>query len=236
MMGRLEKDLDTPITKTTTGLIVLPSKHKLAIRKSRSEGQMMRIGKSACDQCSYCTEFCPRYLLGYDVQPHKVMRSLGFTTSGEALWNRWGYLCCACGLCTLYACPEDLFPKEACDKAKRFLAAEGIKWKGTSLDVQPHLIRDGRQVPLKRLIQRLGLVEYDRPTPFEIVEYSPKRVRIPLLQHIGIPAEPRVSIGERVKRGQIIADIPSGKLGAKVHASIDGVVKAIDDDIVLERY
>lgn len=25
-----------------------------------------------CDQCSYCTEFCPRYLLGYEVQPHKV--------------------------------------------------------------------------------------------------------------------------------------------------------------------
>ena len=43
---------------------------------------MAHIGKSACDQCSYCTEFCPRYLLGYEVQPHKVMRSLGFTVTG----------------------------------------------------------------------------------------------------------------------------------------------------------
>ena len=27
-------------------------------------------------------------------------------------------MCCACGLCTLYACPEELFPKEACDQSK----------------------------------------------------------------------------------------------------------------------
>ena len=66
---------------------------------------MNHIGKSACDQCSYCTEFCPRYLLGYEVQPHKVMRSLGFTMTGGDIWNQWSELCCACGLCTLYACP-----------------------------------------------------------------------------------------------------------------------------------
>ena len=76
---------------------------------------MNQIGKSACDQCSYCTEFCPRYLLGYEVKPHKVMRSLGFTLTGGDIWNQWSELCCACGLCTLYACPEDLYPKEACD-------------------------------------------------------------------------------------------------------------------------
>ena len=90
----------------------------LVTRKTRPIQEMHHIGKSACDQCSYCTEFCPRYLLGYEVMPHKVMRSLGFTTSGADLWNQWSELCCACGLCTLYACPEDLYPKEACDQGK----------------------------------------------------------------------------------------------------------------------
>ena len=70
---------------------------------------MHRIGKSSCDQCSYCTELCPRYLLGYHVEPHKVMRSLGFSLSGEDFWNQMGLLCCECSLCTLYACPEDLY-------------------------------------------------------------------------------------------------------------------------------
>ena len=82
MMGTLTFDLDDVVTKTTGGLIVLPRDHYLMTRRTRSQQEMNHIGKSACDQCSYCTEFCPRYLLGYEVQPHKVMRSLGFTLTG----------------------------------------------------------------------------------------------------------------------------------------------------------
>ncbi|MCP5116849.1 MAG: NADH dehydrogenase subunit, partial [bacterium] len=62
MMGTLSFDLDQPVTKTTAGLIVLPKEHYLVTRKSQPQSSMNRIGKSACDQCSYCTEFCPRYL------------------------------------------------------------------------------------------------------------------------------------------------------------------------------
>ena len=118
MMGTLTFDLDDVVTKTTGGLIVLPRDHYLMTRRTRSQQEMNHIGKSACDQCSYCTEFCPRYLLGYEVMPHKVMRSLGFTLTGGDIWNQWAELCCACGLCTLYACPEDLYPKEACDQGQ----------------------------------------------------------------------------------------------------------------------
>ena len=81
------------LTRTTAGLIVLPRDHDLVTRKDRPRAAMDRIGRSACDQCSYCTELCPRYLLGYDVQPHKVMRSLGFTLTGAANWSQWGALC-----------------------------------------------------------------------------------------------------------------------------------------------
>src|SRR5262249_33616261 len=68
MMGTLTFDLDEVVTKTTGGLIVLPADHYLMGRRTRSQQEMNHIGKSACDQCSYCTEFCPRYLLGYEVQ------------------------------------------------------------------------------------------------------------------------------------------------------------------------
>src|SRR6266404_1151427 len=108
---------------------------------------MRRIGKSACDQCSYCTEFCPRYLLGYDVQPHKVMRSLGFTATGAGIWNQSAELCCACGLCTLYACPEDLYPKEACDQSKRDLREAGTKYVQKHTP-RVHPMKDSRRVPL----------------------------------------------------------------------------------------
>jgi len=234
MMGNLEFDLDLPVTKTTAGLIVLPSNHKLVLRKNQPERSMHRIGKSACDQCSYCTEFCPRYLLGYDVQPHKVMRSLGFTRTDEDLWNQWAQLCCACGLCTLYACPEDLFPKEACDKAKHDLKAKGIRWTG-KMEVKPHPMHKARRVPLKQLVRRLGLVDYDVPAPLKEIDFIPKSVRLPISQHVGAPAESVVKVGEMVRVGQVVASVPDGQLGASIHASIDGVVKSINNEIIIER-
>ena len=46
--------------------------------------QIVRIGRSACDQCSFCTELCPRWLLGHPIEPHRAMRSLEFNLVGEA--------------------------------------------------------------------------------------------------------------------------------------------------------
>jgi Na+-translocating ferredoxin:NAD+ oxidoreductase RnfC subunit len=234
MMGKLETNLELPITKTTAGLVVLSVDHTLVQRKSQPEKSMHRIGKSACDQCSYCTELCPRYMLGYDVQPHKVMRSLGFTQTGEAIWNQYASLCCSCGLCTLYACPESLFPKEACDKSKRDMKEQGIKWSG-KMEVEPHPMYEGRRTPLKQLMKKLGVMEYDHPSEFIVEMLRPEKVEIPLAQHVGEPARPIVRIGEKVKKGQCIGDIPDGKLGARVHASIDGAVKRIGESIVIHH-
>ena len=232
MMGKLEFELDLPVTKTCAGLIVLPLDHTLVQRKSLPVERMHSIGKSACDQCSYCTELCPRYTLGYDVQPHKVMRSLSFTATGEDIWNQYAQLCCGCGLCTLYACPEALFPKEACDKGRHDLKEKGIKWDGP-MEVTPHPMYEYRRTPLKQLIQRLGIEEYDAPTPFQKIDHRPKCVSIPVSQHIGAPAQPVVSVGQSVTRGELIADIPSGQLGARFHASISGLVTAVGENIII---
>lgn len=234
MMGKLETDTSRPVTKTCAGLVVLPVDHRLVQRKSLPSESMHRIGKSACDQCSYCTEFCPRYLLGYDVQPHKVMRSLGFTATGEQVWNQWAQLCCSCGLCTLYACPEDLYPKEACDKAKFDLKSAGIKWNGNR-EVEIHPIYDGRHVPLKQLMGKLGITEYDVQAHFEEREFQPKKVRLPLLQHVGEPALPAVKKGQKVKRGDIIAEPALNKMGACIHASIEGTITEVRQDIIIEH-
>jgi Na+-translocating ferredoxin:NAD+ oxidoreductase RnfC subunit len=231
MMGTLTFDLDDVVTKTTCGLIVLPRDHYLMTRKTRSQQEMNHIGKSACDQCSYCTEFCPRYLLGYDVQPHKVMRSLGFTTTGAEIWNQWSELCCSCGLCTLYACPEDLYPKEACDQGKRDQRAAGIKFVQTN-PVEVHPMKEYRRVPLMQLRRRLQVEEYERETPFQKVEYSPAVARIRMRQHAGQPAAPIVQEGKKVKKGQVVGRVDEGKLGVNIHASIDGKVRTVTPEYV----
>ena len=231
MMGVLTFDLDDVVTKTTGGLIVLPRDHYLISRRTRPRVEMNRIGKSACDQCSYCTEFCPRYLLGYEVQPHKVMRSLGFTLTGENIWNQSAELCCACGLCTLYACPEDLFPKEACDKAKVDMRAKSIKFVQTK-PVRVHPMKEFRRVPLSQLRKRLKVEEYETHTPFDPVDFHPASVRIKLSQHVGKPATALVSPGEIVTEGQLIARVDGKDLGVNIHASISGEVMALTEKYV----
>jgi Na+-translocating ferredoxin:NAD+ oxidoreductase RnfC subunit len=45
-----------------------------------------------------------------------------------------------------------------------------------------------------------------------------------------------VSVGSRVEKGALIADIPEGRLGAKIHASISGnVVSVTDREIVISQ-
>jgi Na+-translocating ferredoxin:NAD+ oxidoreductase RnfC subunit len=226
MMGHLTFDLNEVVTKTTAGIIVLPKDHYLIKRKNQPEQNWHRIGKSACDQCSYCTEFCPRYLLGYQVEPHKVMRSLGFTKTGAAVWNQMAELCCSCGLCTLYACPEDLYPKEACDKAKVEMREAGIKFIQQK-PVKVHPIKEGRKVPLKQLIMKLKLQDYDVEAPFNSEKISINKVKIPFQQHIGKPAKAIVKKNEVVEEGQMIGKVPDGELGANIHASISGKVKEV---------
>ncbi len=235
MMGSLTFDLDDVVTKTTAGLIVLPRDHYLITRRERPEKAMHHIGKSACDQCSYCTEFCPRYLLGYEVMPHKVMRSQGFTLTGAPHWNQWGQLCCSCGLCTLYACPEDLYPKEACDKAKRDLRAAGIKFTQEH-EVCVHPMKEGRRVPLTMLRQRLRVDEYETGTPFLKLPLAPAKVKIRMSQHAGRAAKPVVAVGDRVEKGAVVGRVDAGELGTNVHASVEGTVTAVSEAAVeIER-
>ena len=55
----------------------------------------------------------------------------------------------------------------------------------------------------------------------------PPQLVLPISQHVGDPAQPIVGIGERVFKGQLVAE-PDGGLGAPVHASSSGKVVAIE--------
>jgi Na+-translocating ferredoxin:NAD+ oxidoreductase RnfC subunit len=234
MMGRTSESLDVPITKTDAGAIVLPREHKAIERKLRPKEAQARIGRSACDQCRYCTEFCPRFLLGYAVEPHQVMRGLGFSSAGSAQWDPWASLCSSCGLCTLYACPEDLYPKEACDEAKIELRATGFKWTGPA-PTRPHPFHDGRHVPIERLVSKLGIGAWDKPAPLRSLDREWTRLVLPLKQSAGVPVVPSVRAGQKVKAGDVLGEPPEGTLGAPLHAPITARVESVADVIVLVK-
>ncbi len=233
MMGTLCRNLDDPVTKTLGGIIVLPSSHPLILRYSASWKQIHHIGKSACDQCRFCTDMCPRYLLGHPIEPHAAMRALVFGGSQEKLVAATLY-CCECNLCTMFACPEDLDPKNVCVQAKPAARELGLTFKGNPDEIEPHPMAEYRRIPTRRLILKLGLEDYPNVGPLVPLRTQPARVKLPLKQHAGAPAVPVVKTGDRVKEGDLIAAPAPNALGARIHASIGGVITAVNGSVTIE--
>jgi len=57
-------------------------------------------------------------------------------------------------------------------------------------------------------------------------------VRIKLRQHAGQTATAVVQEGNKVKKGQVIGRVEDSKLGANIHASINGKVRVLTPDFV----
>ena len=89
-------------------------------------------------------------------------------------------------------------------------------------------MRDLRQVPIDRLIARLGVTEYELAAPLDNEEVTGfKTVRVLLSQHIGAPAKAVVAAGDTVKKGQTLAIVEAMKLMNEIESEFDGVVTEI---------
>jgi Na+-translocating ferredoxin:NAD+ oxidoreductase RnfC subunit len=232
MMGGGTTDLSQPVTKTMGGVIALPHDHYLVRRKMAPRATYTRVGHGQCDQCSLCTELCPRYLLGYPIQPHLVMRTLLMTGEAKDRTSFWAQACCECNICSLIACPEQLDPKNICVDAKAQLRSQSKSPTPDQLQAActaPHPARRGREIPIATLYQRLGLKPYDRQAPLAHPEIRPRQVTLRLDSHIGQPARPCVQVGDAVTKGATLATVPPDKLGVPVHASVDGRVDRVTD-------
>ena len=236
MMGGFETDLFKPITKSLGGLIVLPNDHYLARRKNESPETYQRVGHGQCDQCSMCTELCPRYIMGYPIEPHRVMRTLLMTGDERERVSMWAQYCCECNVCTYIACPESLDPKNICVDSKKLLREHNIGRTPVELETlfrDVHPSRKGREIPITKLYQRLGLRPYDRKAPFASNLTNSSEYKIALNTHVGPPATATVNVGDRVNAGDIIANVGPDALGCPAHASVTGTVKQIVENAII---
>ena len=234
MMGSVVENFDQPITKTTKGLIVLGLDHPMIKTRLMSLEFILKQAKAACIQCFRCTDMCPRHMLGHRLSPHKIMRAMNYLEADEEIL-KMAFSCTECGACE-YACSiMNLSPRRVNGMLKKQLGQKGIK---PTPPEKPEVViptRNFMKIPVKRLIAGLGLGEYNVPAPLTDTGFQPNQVVIPLKQHVGAPAQPVVTVGQRVSRGCLIAGIPEGALGANVHASIDGIVREIGSSITIER-
>jgi Na+-translocating ferredoxin:NAD+ oxidoreductase RnfC subunit len=159
------------------------------------------------------------------------MRAINYGLERPADQVTAAVLCCECRLCEAYACPLELSPMAYYVSIKEELRAQGwVNEVHKRADLQPHSTREYRLVPTQRLVARLGLTEWEHQAcPLDETEYRPARVSIPLQQHIGALAEPVATVGQQVAVGELIAQIPEGKLGANIHASIAGRVTNLSE-------
>ena len=239
MMGKgltKEQAANEVVTKTTSGILILPADGYHAQQARIEVSHMLNRAKSACIQCSYCTQLCPRHLLGHPLEPHRIMRKMAVANEiGEDLNDPViinAALCCECGICEAYACPMGLQPRKINSLLKKKLGAAGIRYQrpeGAVYTASPE--REMRKVPSKRQAARVEVLPYYHYTIRDLVEDQPETVSIPLRMHIGAPSVPVVAAGDRVKAGQLIARCPEGALGSAIHASISGRVVSVGNTI-----
>jgi len=216
--------------KADGGLIVLPAAHPLVQFGAKPLARMLAETKSMCIQCRMCTDLCPRYLIGHQMRPHRVMRAL--QTGVDEADLRDALLCCECGICELYSCPMGLSPRQMNIYAKGLLRAQGVRVDDHTVNTDQTTLREHRRIPQQRFIDRWQLSDY--PTSIdEMVRIDPAVVSLPTKHGVGRAATPCVAAGDLVRRGQLVARIEFGEVGAPVHASIDGRVSEVTDDHIM---
>lgn len=229
LMGHMAGPGET-VDKRTGGLVVLPRDLPWVRRLLQPWPAIHKLAM-ACTQCNYCTELCPRYLLGHDIRPNRLMwvEALGENMSQD---QPGGLMCCECGVCEAFACPEMLMPRQVAVKFKRLAQQHGRKASDAAPPGPVSATFQERQIPSRRMKERLGIAGYDVDAPLIPDPPPPEQVVIPLRQHLGAPAVPLVRPGDAVQAGQLIGVIPEGKLGAAVHASIAGQVLAVSETAI----
>ena len=98
MMGALMTDMEGFVSRKTKGLIILKEDHNLIRKKKKTMRSAVLMNKTACEQCRICTDLCPRYLLGHGTSPHKMVRSLAFSSEADET-KTVALTCCQCNLC-----------------------------------------------------------------------------------------------------------------------------------------
>ena len=122
MMGKLVGN-DSVVTKTTSGIIVLPARHPLIVQKKTPWSAIINRAKAVCCNCRACTDCCPRHLLGHSLEPHRIMQAIGNGIQDPATLTR-ALLCSECGACDTFGCTMGLSPRRVNAELKRQLGSQ----------------------------------------------------------------------------------------------------------------
>lgn len=232
MTGNIVNSYAT-ITKTTNAILVLPKNHYVIQKKKSDTSINMKRAMATCCQCEMCTNLCPRYQLGQPITPHMFMRAATSGVTQDLSPFLDTMFCSSCGICEMYACPQELSPRKLIQEYKNGLRQNGVSVpQGVPLR-EVESLRNYRKVPMERLTARLGLKLYNVDAPFNDEEVLPKQVNILLNQNIG--ANPKIVVNkkDKINKGDVIAVAEDGMLSLPIHASISGEILEANEKYII---
>ncbi|MBQ5929785.1 MAG: 4Fe-4S dicluster domain-containing protein [Clostridia bacterium] len=232
-MGKVIDPENAVVMKTTKGLLILPEGIEAVMTKFIDGDKSIARAETACCQCTRCTDMCPRALLGYPLEPHKMVRTAksAVTIMPEMVLS--ATLCCGCGICESLACSQGISPKAVINEYKALLAKNKMRYVAKE-DVEVAEEREYRMVPSERWASTLGVAKYDKVAKFVGRQTGYEKAEIYFRQHIGAPSVPCVENGAIVQKGDKIAEAAEG-LSLPQYASIDGRVTVYNDKIVIDK-
>ena len=232
-MGKIINPGNATVCKTTGAILVLPDSTQAVASKKMNEKMAIARAETACCQCTRCTDMCPRNMLGYPLEPHKMVRTAMGAVEAMPVMVLSATLCCGCGVCESLACSQGISPRAVIASYKELLAKNKMRFSDNR-EYGVRAEREYRMIPIEKWKNTLGVAKFDTVADFggEIRDFS--RVEIPLLKHIGAPAVPIVSDGDIVSLGSKIANAGDG-LSIAMHASISGRVTLGDGKIIIDK-
>ena len=227
-MGIIKNPKSDVVVKTTNALMIVPADIPAVVNKQKSPAQNLRIAWSACCQCTRCTDLCPRHLLGYPLEPHKMVRATLSAAQATPELIKSATLCCGCDICGSFACCQGISPMLVIKEFKKILAKDRIKYVAAPGETfTPSPDRDARMLVTQKWKEVLGVAKFDKHPELIPEPLAPHSVEIRMSQHIGAPSVPTVHEGDTVSRGDRIAE-PGAGLSVPQYASISGCVTFAD--------
>ena len=233
-MGKVIDVETAVITKTTKSLLVLPDNCEAVISKHINGETSIARAETACCQCTRCTDMCPRALLGYPLEPHKMVRTAKGAVTALPQMVLTATLCCGCGLCETLACCQGISPKAVINEYKALLAKNKMRYTAKD-DVAPLAEREYRMVPSTRWASVLGVAKFDKLPKYIGEQKNFSKAEIYTRQHIGAPSVIVVKDGDMVAIGDMVAESADG-LSLPQYASIAGRVTVVENEkIIIEK-
>lgn len=233
-MGTIVNLSTDVVKKPCSGLLILPKTIPAVRSKLRTKEDNFRRAASVCCQCNRCTDLCPRHLLGYPLEPHKMVRSTLSAAQADPELIKTATMCCGCDICSTLACCQEISPMQIIKEYKGILAKNRMKYVADpSEHFTPSPERQDRMVSAGKWKEMLGVAKYDKFPPIYVEEkLKATQVEVPMSQHIGAPAIPIVKVGDEVVENQMIAQAAEG-LSVPHYAPITGKVTYVDGKTIV---